>query len=43
MWPKPHKIVDLVTFTEEVPNVKLIFCAVAVFKCNILLRFSLGT
>ena len=30
MWPNPKKVADLVTFTEEILNRKLIFCAVYV-------------
>ena len=29
MWLNPQETVDLVTFTEEILNEKLIFCAVA--------------
>ena len=28
MWPNPQEIADLVTFTEEILNGKLHFCAV---------------
>ena len=28
MWPNPRETADLVTFTEEIPNGKLHFCAV---------------
>ena len=29
MWPNPQFPSDLVTFTEEIPNEKLHFCAVS--------------
>ena len=28
MWPNAQETVDLVAFTEEIPNEKLYFCAV---------------
>ena len=30
MWPNPQKTADLVTFTEEILNGKLHFCAVLI-------------
>ena len=36
MWPNPQFPADLVTFTEEVLNGKLHFCAV--LACDVLLR-----
>ena len=32
MRPNPQEIVDLVTFTEEILNEKLHFCAVLILK-----------
>ena len=34
MWPNPQETADLVTFTEEILNEKLHFCAV-VISCEI--------
>ena len=28
MWPNPHETADLATFTEEILNGKIYFCAV---------------
>ena len=33
MWPNPQETADLITFTEEILNGKLYFCAVK--KCKI--------
>ena len=35
MWPNLQKTVDLVTFTEEIPNENFIFCAVLWIPLNI--------
>ena len=32
MWPNPEETADLVTFTQEILNEKLIFCAVKTEK-----------
>ena len=34
MWPNPQETGDLVTFTEEILNGKLYFCAVFVCKTS---------
>ena len=32
---KPHFLVDLVTFTEQIPHGKFVFCAMFIFLLNI--------
>ena len=44
MWPKPLENADLVTFTEEILNENLFFCAVGALNDNtVAVMFGTGT